>query len=206
MKTSMSLLSILGILVFCVTLGVSQQNINHFRPAPVEIPARSGNLKTLMPMLMQEVIKTRFGYFEVGCYLTGGNVPACTATSDPDAELFVRAKGHFERFEFEQAMKSFRTYNELHPNDERSAFYLALTQLYRGSYGSATARLSQLNKLVALQSNPSKSEFLDDIRFYFAMASLMSTNGTRIARTLFTQLNYVGGKYEHVSQGMINLL
>jgi len=103
-------------------------------------------------------------------------------------------------------MRHFRVYNELHPDDERSAFYLALTQIFRGAYGSATERLSQLNKRVALQSNPTKVEFLDDIRFYFAMASLMSTNGPRIARTLFRQLNYAGGKYEHVSKGMINLL
>lgn len=120
--------------------------------------------------------------------------------------LWNDAIRQFEAYNFEDARKLFYRIWELNPADDYAKFYLALTQLYLGHYGPAANKLSVLNKKVSLENNPDQQLFKDEIKFYFAWSALKVSDSPKMALTLFTQLNYEGGKYQEVSKEMINLL
>lgn len=123
-----------------------------------------------------------------------------------DIESFNKGVQLFESWNFVESQKMFYNYTKSHPEDKVALYYLALSQLYSGRYGPAASNFSLLNKNLAFAVGFINPEFKDDVKFYFAISSLMIPDGRKISASLFRQLNYEGGKYQNVCKGLIDLL
>lgn len=210
-------LTLISLISFLPLQGQENQSV-------AAIQAGFSNVPETTTYLHADLIKTFFQVqfpYTSGLLLTGGEREECNvftgictvSVPNPDmtlekaeTETFHEAVKLFEDWNFDAAHKLFYRISEAHPGNDLARYYLALTQLYRGFPCKAITNLSLINKRISLAKPGQRSEFLDDVRFYFALSSLLVQRERRMARSLFGQLNYEGGKYQAISNGMIDLL
>lgn len=203
---------------------VSAQETSSKKSFTYNDPAKNASLKEPETNILNSFIKIRFAYLPIIQTYCSDNIIQANETlsgqfvnqntlgqsgstiSKEDCELFQNGVNAFTQWKFEEAQKIFAQFIIGHPEDDVARFYLGLAQLYRGYYSASVKNLSLLNKRVSLASKGTNSEFLDDIKLYFAICALKLSYGKQISKTLFKQLNYDGCKYQAVSKGMIDLL
>ncbi|HEX5624574.1 MAG TPA: hypothetical protein VFX48_01050 [Saprospiraceae bacterium] len=210
-------LTLISVISFHTLQGQENQYVAGIQAGSSNDPATSAYLNA---DLIKTFFQVQFPYAS-GLLLSGCEREECNAITgictvtvpNPDmtlekaeAEAFNEAVKLFEDWNFEAAHKLFYRISEAHPGNDLARYYLALTQLYRGFPCKAITNLSLINKRISLAQPGRRSEFLDDVRFYFALSSLLVQRERRMARSLFGQLNYEGGKYQAISTGMIELL
>lgn len=203
---------------------VSAQETSSKQSFAYNDPAKNASLKEPETSILNSFIKIRFSYLPIIQTYCSDNIIQANETlsvqfvnqntlgqsgstiSKEDCELFQNGVNAFTQWKFDEAQKIFALFIIGHPEDDVARFYLGLAQLYRGYYSASVKNLSLLNKRVSLASKGTNSEFLDDIKLYFAICALKLSDGKQISKTLFRQLNYDGCKYQAVSKGMIDLL
>lgn len=123
-----------------------------------------------------------------------------------DCTILNKGLESFENWKFDESQKILLKYVEGNPEDAMARYYLAVSQINIGLYGPAAYNFSLLNKNLSIMSGGAHSKLLDEIKLYFAICELKISDDKKIAKTLFNQLNYEGGKYQYIAKGMMNLL
>lgn len=130
----------------------------------------------------------------------------CSKLKNESQQICEQGMQLLLNFQFDQAQNILGKYLIKNPDNLLVRYLLGISQLSKGSYGSAASNLSKVNYELYKAGREDLKLWRDDVRFNYAISVTMIPDGKKIAKTLFKQLNYEGGKYQNISVQMEELL